>query len=137
MTHNLDQKQTFIELRAKNNSFAKIAEQIGVSKPTLIKWAQDDQTARGIHNLNALFIDEIQEKQRIGTQHRLAIFGDILQRAKEELATRDLSEVPTDKLVSLIIKTTNAIKADEQPLIIKGNREFGLVQLSHDRTWQI
>ncbi|MDQ5982464.1 MAG: hypothetical protein QG549_461, partial [Patescibacteria group bacterium] len=26
MTHNLDQKQTFIELRAKNNSFAKIAE---------------------------------------------------------------------------------------------------------------
>lgn len=137
MTLNLDKQQTFIELRAKNNSFAKISEQIGVSKPTLIKWAQDDQTARDIHNLHTLFIDEIQEKQRISKQHRLEIFGEFLHRAKEELATRDLSEVPTDKLVSLIIKTTNSIKADEQPLIIKGNREFGLVQLSHDRTWQI
>lgn len=137
MTHNLDQKQTFIELRAKNNSFAKIAEQIGVSKPTLIKWAQDDQTARDIHNLNALFIDEIQEKQRIGTQHRLAIFGEVLHRATDELAMRDLSEVPTDKLMLLIIKTTTAIKADEQPLVIKGDREFGLVQLTHDKKWQI
>lgn len=60
MTLNLDQKQTFIELRAKNYSFAKISEQIKVSKPTLIKWAQDDQTAREINNLNALFIYEIQ-----------------------------------------------------------------------------
>ena len=137
MTHNLDQKQTFIELRAKNNSFAKIAEQIGVSRPTLIKWAQDDQTARDINNLHALFIDEIQEKQRISTQHRLAIFGEFLHRANDELATRDLSEVPTDKLILLIIKTTNAIKSDEHPLIIKGDREFGLVQLSHDRTWQV
>ena len=137
MTHNLDQKQTFIELRAKNNSFAKIAEQIGVSKPTLIKWAQDDQTARDIHNLHALFIDEIQEKQRIGTQHRLAIFGEVLHRAKDELATRDLSEVSTDKLVLLIIKTSSTIKTDEQPLIIKGDREFGLVQLTHDKTWQV
>lgn len=137
MTHNLDQKQTFIELRAKNNSFAKIAEQIGVSKPTLIKWAQDDQTARDIHNLNALFIDEIQEKQRISTQYRLAIFGEVLHRVTDELATRDLSEVPTDKLVLLIIKTTTAIKADEQPLIIKGDREFGLVELTHDKTWRM
>lgn len=137
MTLNLDQKQTFIELRAKDYSFAKISEQIGVSKPTLIKWAQDDQTAREINNLNALFIDEIQEKQSISKQHRLTIFGQFLHRANEELATRDLSEVSTDKLVALIIKTTDAIKADEQPIILKGNREFGLAQLSHDRTWQV
>lgn len=137
MTLNLDQKQTFIELRAKGYSFAKISEQIKVSKPTLIKWAQDDQTARDIHNLNALFIDEIQEKQSISKQHRLAIFGQFLHRAKEELATRDLSEVPTDKLVALIIRTSDAIKSDEQALVIKGDREFGLFQLSHDKTWQM
>ncbi len=137
MTLNLDQKQTFIELRAKNYSFAKISEQIGISKPTLIKWAQDDQTARDINNLNALFIDEIQERQSISKQHRLAIFGQFLHRANEELATRDLSEVSTDKLVSMIIKTSDAIKADEQSLVLKGDREFGLFQLSHDKTWQV
>jgi hypothetical protein len=84
-----------------------------------------------------LFIDEIQEKQSISKQHRLTIFGQFLHRANEELATRDLSEVSTDKLVALIIRTSDAIKSDEQPLVIRGDREFGLFQLSHDKTWQV
>ena len=137
MTLNLDQKQTFIELRARNYSFAKISEQIGVSKPTLIKWAQDNTTARDIQNLNALFIDELQEKHRIGKQHRLEFFGEVLSKAKEALATRDFSDIPIDKLVALILKTSNAIKADEQLLVIKGDREFGLFELSHDKTWRV
>lgn len=137
MTLNLDQKQTFVELRAKEYSFARIAKEIGVSKPTLIKWAQDDRTARDIHNLRALFIDELQEKHRIGKQHRLEFFSEVLSKAKEELATRDFSDMPTDKLVALILKTSSAIKADEQQLVIKGDREFGLFELSHDKIWRV
>lgn len=137
MTLNLDQKQTFIELRAKNYSFAKISKEIGVSKPTLIKWAQDDRTARDIHNLHALFIDELQEKHRIGRQYRLEFFGELLNRAKDELTTRDFSDVSTDKLVALILKTSSAIRVDEQQLAIKGDREFGLFELSHDKTWRV
>ncbi len=137
MTLNLDQKQEFIELRAKNNSFAKISKQIGVSKATLIKWSRDDNTAREINNLNALYIDEIQEKYRVAKEHRLEIFGNILHRVKEELEGRDLSTVSTDKLVALTVRVADAIKADEQPVIIKGDREFGLFQMSHDKTWQV
>lgn len=137
MTLNLDQKQTFIELRAKDYSFAKISKEIGVSKPTLIKWAQDDQTARDIHNLHALFIDELQEKYRIGKQHRLEFFAEVLSKAKEELVTRDFSDIPTDKLVALILKTSSAVKADENQLVIRGDREFGLFELSHDKKWQV
>jgi hypothetical protein len=107
------------------------------SKPTLIKWAQDDRTARDIHNLHALFIDELQEKNRIGKQHRLEFFGELLSKAKEELATRDFSDIPTDKLVVLALKTSSAIKTDEQQFVIKGDREFGLFELSHDRTWRV
>ncbi len=33
-----EQKSKFIHLRAKGNSYARIAEQIGVSKGTLVNW---------------------------------------------------------------------------------------------------
>jgi transposase len=33
-----NEKEKFIELRARGLSFSKIAEEIGVSKPILIKW---------------------------------------------------------------------------------------------------
>jgi len=38
MAGNIEQQARFIELRGKGMSFQKIAEEIGVSKPTLIKW---------------------------------------------------------------------------------------------------
>jgi transposase len=36
----IDQKEQFIELRAKGVSYDEIAKEIGVSKPTLIKWGR-------------------------------------------------------------------------------------------------
>ena len=41
MTKNLRDKQDFIHLRAQGLSFEKISVEIGVSKPTLIKWNQE------------------------------------------------------------------------------------------------
>ena len=37
MAGNIEQQARFIELRGKGMSFQKIAEEMGVSKPTLIK----------------------------------------------------------------------------------------------------
>ena len=45
----IEQKEQFIQLRAKGYSFDKIAEQLEVSKPTLIKW-------------NGEFLEEVKEQ---------------------------------------------------------------------------
>jgi len=45
----IEQKEQFIQLRAKGFSYDKIAEQIQVSKPTLLKW-------------NGEFIKEVKEQ---------------------------------------------------------------------------
>ena len=37
----LQTKEKFIELRARGLSFNKIAEEIEVSKPTLLKWSSE------------------------------------------------------------------------------------------------
>ena len=50
MTKTIEQKEQFIQLRAKGFSYDRIAEQLEVSKNTLLKW-------------NAEFLEEVQEAQ--------------------------------------------------------------------------
>jgi DNA invertase Pin-like site-specific DNA recombinase len=57
---NTEQKQRFIELRAKGNSFSSIAESISVSKPTLIKWS--DELESDISNLKAIEQEALREQ---------------------------------------------------------------------------
>lgn len=54
MSKTLDEKQQFIELRAKGYSFQKISDELRISKPTLIEWAKDMATSRDIRNYRTM-----------------------------------------------------------------------------------
>lgn len=137
MSKTLDDKQTFIELRAKGYSFAKIAAETGISKPTLISWSQDDEVMRDIHNLKTLHIDELQEQYVMSKQHRISVFGDMLNRAKDELSQRDLSTVPTDRLMTMVIKLSDTLRQDEAELELHGNLELPQFEIGELKTWKI
>lgn len=137
MSKTLDDKQKFIELRAKGYSFAKIASETGVSKPTLISWSQDDDVMRDVHNLKTLHIDELQEQYVMSKQHRISVFGDLLNRAKAELAERDLSDVPTDKLVAMVVKLSDTLRQDESELELHGDIDLPRIELGELKTWKI
>ncbi len=137
MSKTLDDKQQFIELRAKGYSFSKIAEQLNISKPTLIQWSQDEETCRDITNLRALYIDELQEKYEMTKRHRIAVFGEVLERAKTELDKRDLSEVPTDKLVNLMIRVSDTLKQDETQIEILGEPQLAIFDLEQSKSWRV
>ncbi len=137
MSKTLDDKQQFIELRAKGYSFSKIAGQLNISKPTLIQWSQDEETFRNINNLRALYIDELQEKYAMTKRHRIAVFGEVLERAKTELDKRDLSEVPTDKLVNLIIRVADTLKQDETQIEILGEPQLAIFDLEQSKSWRV
>lgn len=138
MSKTLEDKQQFIDLRAKGYSYAKIAKQINVSKPTLIQWSQEDATFRSINNLRALHLDELQEKYAISKQHRIEVFSGLLERVKAELATRDLSELSTVRLVSLQIRLLDAVRRDETKLQLLGEPEVKLFNdMLQPKTWTI
>lgn len=137
MSKTLDEKQHFIELRAKGYSYQKISEQLKVSKPTLISWSQEDKSIKDIHNLRTLYLDELQEKYAMTKRHRIAVFGDVLGRAKAELDKRDLSEMPTDKLMSMVIKLSDTLRQDESELELHGDIESPKFQLGETTKWKI
>jgi len=104
----IDTKQRFIELRAKSWSFDKIAKELGKAKQTLIDWSKELQDE--IANCKALELEALYESYYLLKENRLQTFGAMLTKIKEEALKRDLSDVPTDKLLDLLLKYENQVK---------------------------
>ena len=111
----LELKQQFIELRAKDESFAAIAKKLNVSKPTLIKWSRElsDQLSQA----KAIELDTLQKQYYASKRHRLIVLGKRLQKVREELDSRELSDIPTERLIQLERRLTALLEKEEEPLI--------------------
>lgn len=110
MEDKLEIQSQFVELRAKGNSYDKIAKSLGASKSTLLSWSKD--LSLEINNERNVAMDAIYEKHKLAKQHQMEMLGIQLGKVREELEKRDLSEVSTDKLVAIQLKLLDAINSN-------------------------
>jgi restriction endonuclease Mrr len=115
-------KERFIELRAKGWSFDKIAKETGKAKQTLIDWSKELQDE--IANLKALELEALYESYYLLKENRLQTFGVMLTKIKAEVERRDLSDVPTDKLLELLLKYNSQVKEEIVEPIFKSSEEM-------------
>lgn len=118
----LETKEGFIELRAKGWSFDKIAKELGKAKQTLIDWSKEYKEE--IANLKALQLEALYEKYYLLKENRITTFGIMLIKIKEEIERRDLSDVPTDKLLDLLLKYNNQVREEAIEPIYKSSQEI-------------
>jgi len=115
-------KERFIELRAQGWSFDKIAKDLGKAKQTLIDWSKDLQEE--IANRKALELEALYEKYYLLKEVRLQTFGEMINKIKAEVAKRDLSDVPTEKLLELLLKYNSQVKEEIVEPIYKSSQEI-------------
>ena len=115
-------KERFIELRAQGYSFDRIAKELGKAKQTLIDWSKDLQEE--IANRKALELEALYEKYYLLKENRLQTFGAMLTKIKAEVERRDLSEVPTEKLLELLLKYNSQVKEEIVEPIYKSSQEI-------------
>ncbi|MGG0487412.1 hypothetical protein ABEY65_29120 [Priestia aryabhattai] len=106
-----DKKHHFIELRAQGFSFDKIANKLGIAKSTLIQWSKEFETE--IANLKAIEMEALFEKYFMSKKARIELFGEQIIGIKKELEKRDFSDIPSEKLVDLLLKYISQLKEDE------------------------
>ena len=106
-------KERFIELRAQEYSYDKIAELLEVSKRTLINWGNELNVEIG--NAKALRLDVLREKFILSAESKIELWGELVDRLKQELETRDLSQVDTNKLLDMLIKTHSKLEGAFTP----------------------
>jgi orotate phosphoribosyltransferase-like protein len=99
-------KERFIELRARGLSYDAIAKELALSKQTLINWSKELKIE--IANLKSICLDTIFTQYYVYKDSRVKLLGETLEKLRIELEKRDISNIPTDKLLSLFIKYSEA-----------------------------
>ena len=89
----------FIQLRAQSWTYDRISTELNVSKPTLIQWSRQHQFI--IQNLRTVETEALAEKCFAGRQQRWQQIARDLGRVETELAKRDLTDIPTARLLGL------------------------------------
>ena len=118
----LTTKERFIELRAKGYSFDKIAQELGKAKQTLIDWSKELQDE--IANVKALELEALYERYYLLKESRLQTFGEMIIKIKAEIEKRQLSDVPTDKLLDLLLKYNSLVKEEYIEPLFKSSEEI-------------
>lgn len=103
-------KEKFLELRAQGKSLRTIEQEIGTGRRTLAKW--QSECKEELENLQAIEFEVMREEYSLTVQARIERFGRQLQRVTEELENRDLSDIPTPKLVDLAIKLDTKLREE-------------------------
>ncbi|MGD0954941.1 MAG: helix-turn-helix transcriptional regulator [Methanotrichaceae archaeon] len=110
MTKPAETKERFIELRASGMTLSKAAMELDVSYNTVVNWERDLKEEISVGK--AFKLEELLEKYRMTKERRIELFGERLLAILEELAKRDLSDVPTPKLFEMMIRCSKALEAE-------------------------
>ena len=96
-------KLACFELRAQGKSLTAIADTVGVRRQTVANWLSEH--VEEVENLKAMELDALREACWMTTQARIERLSMRLEHITAELEKRDLSDVPTAKLMELELKT--------------------------------
>ena len=114
MAGNIEQQARFIELRGRGMSFQKISEEMGVSKPTLIKW--NGELLEQVKEAQYMEFENLVEQYGLFRKRRFEIYCKALNSALKEFEERaekgELKEVPTDKLLNLLEQLEKRVEKD-------------------------
>ncbi len=105
-----DKKLEFIELRAQGMSYGKIAEELHIAKSTAKEWAGECEAE--ITALQRERLEELYSLYGMAKEARITRMGGMLQRINEALEEKDLSELPTEKLLQMKLQYERALKEE-------------------------
>jgi len=116
MTKSIEEAEQFIQLRAKGLSFDKIAEQTGISKPTLLKWQKSYN--KEIDEAMFFELQNTLEQYQVMRKNRVEVIAELLASAlgemKQRAGSQSLTRLPTDKLVSLVLTLEERLQKETE-----------------------
>ncbi len=110
--HSIATRNEFLRLRIAGLSFARIARQLGVSKPTLIAWSRASQPE--LDSGRAEVQDRAQDEISTNANQELAVLERRHHALRQELFSRALRDIPTSCLETLAGELHQRIEHLEQ-----------------------
>jgi hypothetical protein len=98
----LSMKEKFVELRAKGWSFDRISKELKVCKQTLITWSKELEL--DVRNRRAIERESLLEQVNLTQEARIQFMGDLLTKLREELISRNLASVSSERLFDMALR---------------------------------
>jgi transcriptional regulator len=114
-------KLRIVELRAKGTSIQKIASTLGIAKQTVVDVCKELKEEVALHK--ALRLDELYESESLSVEARVKRLSSLLGKLQAELESRSLAEIPTEKLIDLILRTQKELEEAKVEPIFKSSQE--------------
>ena len=106
--HTTETKQKFIELRARDWSLQRIADEISVHKSTLIIWNKEFENE--IQNLRQIELEHFRERLLGSEAERLQSLANDYHRYTKELQSRDPGRVPQYILFRMVCRLRDQVE---------------------------
>lgn len=110
-----------IELRAGGASYASIAKELSIAKQTAVDILREKPEE--IATLRAIELEALYETERVNNRGRIEQLSALHTRLRQEIEGRDLADVPTEKLISLYLKTSDTLKGEVTAPVIQSTTE--------------
>lgn len=114
-------KFKIVELRSKDKSIQSIAKGLKLAKQTVVDVCKE--MTDEIATLKAVQLDALYESEKLSTEARIRNLSSVLARIREELDSRSLADVPTEKLVDLYLKTLSQLDGAIVEPVFKSSKE--------------
>lgn len=129
-----DKVEKFIELRSFGKSFKETSFELSIPLSNILELSK--KYSYEINNLKAIELDDIANKYQISKSQRIEFLGSLLSKFKNELNSRDLSNIPSDKLIDYLLKYSQLLGKELEPTTFKQiNSGFDLADFSAEVTW--
>jgi transposase-like protein len=128
----IEEKQKFIQLRAQGFSFDRIAEELNVSKPTLLGWSGElfEQVQEAVFHEQ----ENLLNQYRVFRKARFEVYSSLLSEALQELNKRakenKLSKMETSQLLKLALTLEERLNQDTAQKLV-------LVDTQPHKSWNI
>jgi len=129
-----DKIDRFIELRASGKSFKSISSELSIPYSDLLNLSK--KYSYEINNLKSIELDDVANKYQISKSQRIEFIGSLISKLKNELNSRDLSDIPSEKLIDYLLKYSQLLGKELEPTTFKQiNSGFDLADFSSEVTW--
>ena len=104
-------KEEFIRLRIEGETFENIAKELGVSKQTLINWSKEGRVKSTIDMARISKYQSILKVYELNREAKVTFFAELINKVKEELLKRDISDYSFEKLFNVLIGSQKEVRA--------------------------
>lgn len=132
MSKKAELSERFLELRLEGKTYEVISEELQVSKQSLINWSKDPDLKDVLKFGKMMRLQAILDKYQMTREASLEKLCVLAKKCLAEISKRDLSELPTEKLVKVFLSLDKQIdNVAPSPVLFRDEEPFDPIPIKY------